>query len=576
MRKEQAGWPAAGPCGVRGARWPRPRCSRVFNDPRRFAGAVPAVPAAADRPGCGDQRLDPLLRRRATQLQARIRRRPAPALLALLGRRLRHVDHDRLSAARRLRRGADPPAAGGLPAPGRRAAPAYPLALPGARSGSGRAGRRAAGSRDRRQPGDQQPGRGVGRATARLPEQARSADELDRLPAELSRAGRRRSGPVGRRAAGRVPGLSVAGPAARRTVRSGCGRSADDDLVSGGGWPTTRTAADRDHPARRSPQTEGLAYIERQQQRLADGAGWSFADRRAVSTDQAVGSAGLWLNPDRPATAGYAVAPRFRGRGYANGGADGADRVRLDPPGDRPGRALHRAGEPRPRSRSPGRCGYRRRGVWCSTQHAEIGGRLRDTMCCAVEPLNRLSCDRAAWQDCAIAAAKSPAGAAPILRHRAYRAGRLPIMKVGVPSEVKNHEYRVAITPSGVHEFIRHGHEVLVQAGAGLGSSITDDEFVAAGATIAADARAGVGRGRDDPEGQGADRGRVRPDAAGPDPVHLPAPGRQSGLHPGPAGPQGHRDRVRDGPAARRRAAAAGPDERGGRPAGAAGRARTT
>ena len=61
------------------------------------------------------------------------------------------------------------------------------------------------------------------------------------------------------------------------------------------------------------------------------------------------------------------------------------------------------------------------------------------------------------------------------------------LMKVGVPSEVKNHEYRVAITPSGVHEFNRHGHEVLVQAGAGLGSSITDEEFVAAGAKIADD-----------------------------------------------------------------------------------------
>ncbi len=60
-------------------------------------------------------------------------------------------------------------------------------------------------------------------------------------------------------------------------------------------------------------------------------------------------------------------------------------------------------------------------------------------------------------------------------------------MLVGVPSEVKNHEYRVAITPSGVHEFVRHGHRVLVESGAGLGSSITDEEFAAAGATIADD-----------------------------------------------------------------------------------------
>ncbi len=57
-------------------------------------------------------------------------------------------------------------------------------------------------------------------------------------------------------------------------------------------------------------------------------------------------------------------------------------------------------------------------------------------------------------------------------------------MRVGVPSEIKNHEYRVAITPSGVHEFVRHGHRVQVQAGAGTGSSITDDEFAAAGAAI--------------------------------------------------------------------------------------------
>ncbi|MEV0717524.1 alanine dehydrogenase [Asanoa sp. NPDC050611] len=57
-------------------------------------------------------------------------------------------------------------------------------------------------------------------------------------------------------------------------------------------------------------------------------------------------------------------------------------------------------------------------------------------------------------------------------------------MKVGIPREVKNHEYRVAITPAGVHEFARAGHEVFVESGAGLGSSITDDEFAAAGATI--------------------------------------------------------------------------------------------
>ncbi|WP_420827622.1 alanine dehydrogenase, partial [Nocardioides lijunqiniae] len=57
-------------------------------------------------------------------------------------------------------------------------------------------------------------------------------------------------------------------------------------------------------------------------------------------------------------------------------------------------------------------------------------------------------------------------------------------MKVGVPKEVKNREYRVAMTPVGVHELTAHGHEVVVERGAGVGSSITDDAYVAAGATI--------------------------------------------------------------------------------------------
>jgi alanine dehydrogenase len=57
-------------------------------------------------------------------------------------------------------------------------------------------------------------------------------------------------------------------------------------------------------------------------------------------------------------------------------------------------------------------------------------------------------------------------------------------VKVGVPKEVKNHEYRVAITPIGVHELTAHGHEVFVEKGAGVGSQIDDAEFVGAGAKI--------------------------------------------------------------------------------------------
>ncbi len=57
-------------------------------------------------------------------------------------------------------------------------------------------------------------------------------------------------------------------------------------------------------------------------------------------------------------------------------------------------------------------------------------------------------------------------------------------MKVGVPAEIKNHEYRVALTPGGAHELIRRGHEVLIEAGAGVGSQIEDTEYVAVGATM--------------------------------------------------------------------------------------------
>ena len=57
-------------------------------------------------------------------------------------------------------------------------------------------------------------------------------------------------------------------------------------------------------------------------------------------------------------------------------------------------------------------------------------------------------------------------------------------MLVGVPKEVKNREYRVALTPIGVHELVQHGHEVLVEKSAGAGSLIPDEEYVAAGATM--------------------------------------------------------------------------------------------
>ncbi|MFN3616323.1 MAG: alanine dehydrogenase, partial [Rubrimonas sp.] len=61
-------------------------------------------------------------------------------------------------------------------------------------------------------------------------------------------------------------------------------------------------------------------------------------------------------------------------------------------------------------------------------------------------------------------------------------------MLIGAPKEIKNHEYRVGLTPESVAELTARGHGVLVETGAGLGVGAEDAAYVAAGATIAADA----------------------------------------------------------------------------------------
>jgi alanine dehydrogenase len=61
-------------------------------------------------------------------------------------------------------------------------------------------------------------------------------------------------------------------------------------------------------------------------------------------------------------------------------------------------------------------------------------------------------------------------------------------MKVGVPTEIKTDEYRVALTPAGARELVEQGHDVIVQAGAGVGSTVPDGEYEAQGARIAPDA----------------------------------------------------------------------------------------
>src|SRR5688572_19791251 len=64
-------------------------------------------------------------------------------------------------------------------------------------------------------------------------------------------------------------------------------------------------------------------------------------------------------------------------------------------------------------------------------------------------------------------------------------------MRIGVPREVKQDEYRVGMIPAGVEELTRAGHEVRIETGAGLGSGISDEQYLEAGAIIANDA-AGV------------------------------------------------------------------------------------
>lgn len=57
-------------------------------------------------------------------------------------------------------------------------------------------------------------------------------------------------------------------------------------------------------------------------------------------------------------------------------------------------------------------------------------------------------------------------------------------MRIGIPAEVEDHEYRVAITPAGVQELVGRGYEVSVQSGAGAGSSLPEGDYEAAGAKV--------------------------------------------------------------------------------------------
>src|SRR4029078_5228052 len=107
-------------------------------------------------------------------------------------------------------------------------------------------------------------------------------------------------------------------------------------------------------------------------------------------------------------------------------------------------------------------------------------------------------------------------------------------MRVGVPTEIKTDEYRVAITPAGVREFVEHGHDAVIQKGAGDGSVIPDEEYIAQGARIVSDAQAVLDEGElslQVQEPQTEEVGKLRPDQTLFTYLHLaPAPELTKGL----------------------------------------------
>ena len=145
-------------------------------------------------------------------------------------------------------------------------------------------------------------------------------------------------------------------------------------------------------------------------------------------------------------------------------------------------------------------------------------------------------------------------------------------MRIGVPKEIKIHEYRVGLVPAAVRELVESGHEVLVQTGAAAGIGFADADYQRVGAKIAASAeevfeKADLIVKVKEPQPQECARLRRRPG-----PLHVPAPRGRQGAGRSAAEVRRDLHRVRDGHGAGRLVAAADPDERSGRPHVRAGR----
>ena len=145
-------------------------------------------------------------------------------------------------------------------------------------------------------------------------------------------------------------------------------------------------------------------------------------------------------------------------------------------------------------------------------------------------------------------------------------------MIVGVPTEIKPDERRVALTPAGAAALRNHDHRVLVQRGAGVGSGFSDRDYRAAGAQIVRSAAAVWKRARmvlKVKEPQHSEFRFLRPR---PHPLHLSPSGRRAGACARAAAPRHGGARLRDGATGRSEPAAARADERGRRTARGTGR----
>jgi alanine dehydrogenase len=145
-------------------------------------------------------------------------------------------------------------------------------------------------------------------------------------------------------------------------------------------------------------------------------------------------------------------------------------------------------------------------------------------------------------------------------------------MRVGVPTEIKVHEYRVGLTPSAVREYVARGHKVLVQSGAGAGIMATDEAYKKAGAKIAKTAEEVFAKSDmivKVKEPQAVERRRC---CVRPDPVHLSAPRARPGSDPGSGRQRRDLHRLRNRDRRPRRATAVRADVASGRPAVDSGR----